>query len=393
VLLPTSAVGWPDARKRVVLAHELAHIRRRDWHVQLLAEFTCALYWFNPLFWMARNRLSCESERACDDVVLSLGVDGGSYASHLLDIARGTKERSKRLAWTPTLAMARASHLEQRFAALLNEGVNRTAVSRQAAFIAFFALLVVALPVAAIGGFESGSTIEVWTTNLPAIVETTSVSSSRPVTAIKQVRAIMSYPDAVRITAPEVLEYTTPPLYSDDARARHIEGIVTVQARVDMQGTARAVRVVRGLGFGLDQNAVVALRQWRFVPGARNGHPVDMDCEIDVEFNLQTEALNALIANDMATRVGPGVTPPRVVRTVDVAKVADRDLIRAHGTVTLDVVLLEDGTPKIVRILHSLDPALDERAVLAFEQWKFSPAMKDRRPVKVRLQAEVSFRG
>jgi len=57
----------------------------------------------------------------------------------------------------------------------------------------------------------------------------------------------------------------------------------------------------------------------------------------------------------------------------------------------LDVVLLEDGRPKIVRILQSLDPELDESAVRQFEQWRFSPAMKNGRPVKVRMNAEVRF--
>jgi TonB family protein len=57
----------------------------------------------------------------------------------------------------------------------------------------------------------------------------------------------------------------------------------------------------------------------------------------------------------------------------------------------LDVVLLEDGTPKIIRILRSLDPERDESAVRAFEQWRFTPAMKDGNPVKVRMNAEVTF--
>ena len=57
----------------------------------------------------------------------------------------------------------------------------------------------------------------------------------------------------------------------------------------------------------------------------------------------------------------------------------------------LDFVLLEDGTPKIVRITRSIDPALDQAAVHTFEQWRFSPALKDGVPVKVRMNAEVTF--
>jgi protein TonB len=148
-------------------------------------------------------------------------------------------------------------------------------------------------------------------------------------------------------------------------------------------------RVARGLGFGLDQNALVALRQWRFRPGTRGGTPVAMDVEVEVEFTMRNETINALIANDMATLVGPGVTPPSAVRAVQLKP----GVTGARGTVILDVVLLEDGTPRIVRILQSLSPAADEAAVRSFEQWRFSPASKEGRPVKVRMNAEVNFRG
>jgi TonB family protein len=99
--------------------------------------------------------------------------------------------------------------------------------------------------------------------------------------------------------------------------------------------------------------------------------------------------VNELIANDMATLVGPGVVPPRVVRTSRLPL----DGVRARGSVILDVVLMQDGSPKIVRILKSLSPDADESAVRHFEQWRFSPATKNGVPVKVRMNAEVRFHG
>ena len=114
-----------------------------------------------------------------------------------------------------------------------------------------------------------------------------------------------------------------------------------------------------------------------------------MDAEIDIEFSLQNEAVNELIANDMATLVGPDVIPPRAVRTSR----APLDAGPARGSVVLDVVLLQDGSPKIVRILQSLTPEADEQAVRHFEQWRFTPAMRNGAPVKVRMNAEVRFHG
>src|SRR5205823_2978508 len=79
VLLPAAATTWSDERLRVVLRHELAHIQRSDWALQMLAEILCALYWFNPLVWLACRRLRHESERACDDRVMGGGMRGSDY--------------------------------------------------------------------------------------------------------------------------------------------------------------------------------------------------------------------------------------------------------------------------------------------------------------------------
>src|SRR5215471_6668171 len=123
VLLPADALDWPADRIRIVLAHELAHVRRGDWLVQLAAEILRSAYWFNPLVWLACRRLRLESERACDDAVLGLGVDGSEYASELVTLARSF--RSARQAFVPAAAIARPSSLERRVRAMLNAQLNR----------------------------------------------------------------------------------------------------------------------------------------------------------------------------------------------------------------------------------------------------------------------------
>ena len=67
VLLPRESSDWSMDRVRVVLTHELAHIRRHDWLIQIGADAVRTVLWFNPLAWMVCRRLRHESERACDD--------------------------------------------------------------------------------------------------------------------------------------------------------------------------------------------------------------------------------------------------------------------------------------------------------------------------------------
>src|SRR4029078_12943853 len=86
VLLPSHAREWSMERRELVLRHELAHLKRGDWPVQLGAEVIRTLFWFNPLFWAVCRELRRESELACDDLVLASGVPAPRYASQLLEL-------------------------------------------------------------------------------------------------------------------------------------------------------------------------------------------------------------------------------------------------------------------------------------------------------------------
>jgi beta-lactamase regulating signal transducer with metallopeptidase domain len=147
ILLPEDALDWPEAHRRIVLRHELAHIARGDSFSQLVAGFVCALYWFHPLVWMSERRLRSECERACDDSVVSLGTPAPEYAAHLLEVAR-----SARAFGAPgflSVAMARPSQLEGRLLAVLNESRRRVALSRGARPAAALFSLLVLIPLAA----------------------------------------------------------------------------------------------------------------------------------------------------------------------------------------------------------------------------------------------------
>jgi beta-lactamase regulating signal transducer with metallopeptidase domain len=119
ILLPDDADDWSADRRRAVLAHELAHVARRDGLVNALGCMAAALYWFHPLAWIALHRLRVESERACDDRVLARGISGTDYAADLLEVARGA--RALRLAGLSAIGMARPTHLEGRLLAVLDE--------------------------------------------------------------------------------------------------------------------------------------------------------------------------------------------------------------------------------------------------------------------------------
>jgi hypothetical protein len=127
VLLPAAAVTWDQERWLAALRHEFAHVVRQDYFVRWIAHVVCALYWVNPLAWLALRRLRAAQEAACDDLVLLAGTPPEDYAALLVDTARTLVPSGA--GWRAAVAMARPSTLEGRVLAIVDDQRNRRPAS------------------------------------------------------------------------------------------------------------------------------------------------------------------------------------------------------------------------------------------------------------------------
>jgi carboxyl-terminal processing protease len=148
VLLPADSEGWPEGRLATALLHELAHVKRWDCLTQLVSRAACALYWFNPLAWLALARVRAEQEQACDDLALGCGLDRVSYAGHLLAILAGRARGGPRAA--VATAMAATSKLGRRLEGILDAGRSRRAPGWRAVGLALAVSSALLLPLAAL---------------------------------------------------------------------------------------------------------------------------------------------------------------------------------------------------------------------------------------------------
>jgi beta-lactamase regulating signal transducer with metallopeptidase domain len=148
IVLPLAADDWNDDRRLTVLLHELAHYRRGDAFSHLVSQFACAVYWFNPLVWIAARRLRAESERACDDMVLQSGTRASDYVNHLIDIVRVAGP-----SWAFSVAqpMARRSEFEGRLLAILEPSIKRHGLTPMTTISVVLSVVLSALPLAAMG--------------------------------------------------------------------------------------------------------------------------------------------------------------------------------------------------------------------------------------------------
>jgi beta-lactamase regulating signal transducer with metallopeptidase domain len=159
VLLPPDSTEWNEERRRFVLVHEMAHVKRFDALTQLFAQIAIALFWFDPLIWLAAHRMRVEREHACDDYVLRDGTKPSLYAGELLEMVQsiGTPSRESAAPAFAALAMARRSEFEGRMLAILDSRQDRHTLSRSSAIAASMLLAMLVFPLAALRPFAAGT--------------------------------------------------------------------------------------------------------------------------------------------------------------------------------------------------------------------------------------------
>jgi len=121
IIFPLAAYGWSEELLQQTISHELGHIQRGDWILQIVARIAISLYWINPLAWLAHRELLIETEKACDDVAVENSGSPLSYAQNLLILANTFNSQSSLVA--PALLGIQSS-LSHRIRHILKQEVN-----------------------------------------------------------------------------------------------------------------------------------------------------------------------------------------------------------------------------------------------------------------------------
>lgn len=155
IVLPSDCDKWPASRRRLVLSHELAHVKRWDTLTETFALFAMVLHWFNPLVWFAVRRMRIERETDCDNAVLRTGAKPSDYAELLMNLAADLNT-STTPAWQLS-TISQSSNVKDRLMDILNQKVNRTRGSRRSAFVTGAIALLLMLPISMSGIWSNAS--------------------------------------------------------------------------------------------------------------------------------------------------------------------------------------------------------------------------------------------
>ena len=371
IILPRNAQGWPDARIRVVLAHELAHIKRGDWLIQMLAEIARAGYWFNPVMWIACRRLRQESEQATDDVVLHAGIDGSEYAVHLLELARAFSHRRP---WLPAPAIARPSSLERRVSAMLNERTNRAPTTRTARLGIVAALSAIALAVAsAQGAFStfSGTVFDPTNAFLPGVTMTLTNAQSGAKHEIRSDRT-------------GHFEFVGLPPGSYSLQAI-LPGFSILTGTLDLTGRDVQRDVTLKIG---------SLEETITVTASRPGASASRAPQTPRRTAPDTFGAMKTCAENMPAAGAMGGNLRQPTKLVDVKPRYPQELADAGtgGVFVFAALIGTDGTVRDLQTTSGTNPDLELAAATAIRQWEFTPTLLNCVAVDVPMKITVTFR-
>jgi len=475
VFLPADTDEWTAERRRMVLLHELAHIRRGDLATHLLARIVLSLYWWNPVAWIAWREFLKERERAADDLVLAAGERASAYAGHLLEVAR-SMQSSAPTAWA-AVAMARRSQLEGRLLAILDSKIRRDSAGRVRAGLAAALAVIVVAPFAAMRaqddrkplpadvdatiraalaqknhqlldqaaeGFEKIRNYEVAQSLLQSALtirgEVSGETSAAYAAGLVKLgdlavirrqpeEALAFYNKAVALgDRPEVvpaLIYLGTIAFRDKRndeaselfdRALHADPngplagralMWVAVARLDLPrlrvetsttpNEAQAEMMFQKALALQDPNSSDAATTMQFYAALLNkqGRTEQAEQMSERARAIRRERSKALTTKSVTPgtyRAGGGIAAPKLLYKVEPQYSEEARAAKYQGTVLLYTEIGPDGLAHNTQVMDSLGLGLDEQAIAAVNLWRFTPGMKDGKPVPVQATIEVNFR-
>ena len=248
-----------DADLEAVLAHEFAHMQRRDFAKNLLYECISLPLAYHPALWLTRSRLAETREMICDDIAANAVSGHTRYAHSLLRLAALLSERPT-IKTLHAIGIFDANILERRVMNLTRKNLPLPAMRK---LLVAFTCSTVALA-----------------TGLSAMA--LRVSFSQP-TAIEMQQ---DKPKRLNVKSDQLTILThTQPVYPQEAKEKRIQGEVLLDAVINTKGEVELLRVKSGPK-ELERSALDAVRTWRYQPYLLNGDPIEVQTTITVIYTL-----------------------------------------------------------------------------------------------------------
>ncbi len=349
VALPAAWRQWSAPKLEAVLAHELAHIARRDFLPAIAAALGRCVFWFNPLAWYAENRVRALAEQACDEAAVGSGCAPADYAQALVEIAGAASRSQRRIGWA-AFAMARKPAVSGRIDRILTLDPRR-------------------------GGLDSRRWLKAAAVMVPLALLAASLA---PAQGGAGVAGVVLDPSGARVPRARVMLFENSRVVANVLTTR--SGEFHVAADPGSYGLA-----VSAPGFSLYSQEQVVV-----TPAGGDNLEIKLRVE-SVEEQVEIGPVD-LASTPKRIRVGGAVQRTRLIRQVAPEYPDQAKAEGVQGTVILDAVIGAEGHLSSLRVRETgTDQRLVAAAIESVKQWQYRPTLLNGNPVEVETVIQVSF--
>jgi TonB family protein len=340
ILLPERFPRLHEDFQRAIAGHELLHVARRDWILNLAEELILAAFWFHPAVAWVVNRIRLSREQTVDAEVVRLINARKPYLCALLEIAGGSPG--------PALGAAPTFLKERQLAQRIELLVKEVTMSKPRLFLSVTAI---------VGFLTLAGVVGVWA--FPLRAPAPAAAGSQP--AEKDITPSSS------AVIPPVKQ--VPPVYPAAAKQAGIQGIVRLRVTINKDGSVQDIVVLSGPP-QLVKPALEAVQYWRYAP--------DKEVRVTVvSINFTLDKSGKAAPAPQASKEAPPLakTAPKLVTRVNPVYPPEAKKAGIQGIVVLRATIEKDGSVSNLLALSG-PPKLVKAALEAVRQWRYEPMEK-----------------
>lgn len=382
-----------DKNLKNILDHEKIHIRQKHSLDLIILEILTVIQWFNPFIWLYKTSLKGIHEYLADEGLLAGGMNKVNYQNLLLSHTVGLQINDLTNNFNQSL-------IKKRFIMMTKTQSKKFARLKMLLVIPMTALLILCFTFNfnqnLIGQSTSETTELIKAESVVDLTQDAKKEQQENIFTVVEVDAEYVGGEKARVAF-----LSKNIKYPEEARKNEIQGRVYVTFVIEKDGSISNIKVVRGIGYGCDEEAVRVIKLMpNWMPGKQRGEPVRVQFNLPLVFKLDSEPIKEekqlhktyFSDVDVMPEFDGGEEARIAFLNENIKYPEEARKNKILGRVYVNFVVEKDGSITGVKVIRGIGGGCDEEAMRVVKLMKYKPGQIDGKPVATEFNLPINFR-
>jgi TonB family protein len=378
IYLPKQTLGCNSNQIQAILAHELAHIKRKDIIFIYLQNFIDIIYFFHPAVWIGNKEINLHREKICDEIAIhTLEENPSGYGKILLNNLEYLFTNKKKAMISSNLFFSKKSILK-RFEYLFNKKEKIMLKLKKSHYFVLLTVFILSIFLACTG-----------------LVDNKNKDSQKSTVADNS--------NHINFDSPPIAEGGFKGIeknlkYPETIKENGIKDYVLVRTYINKNGKVTNYKIKKGINNELNKAAIEAIKEAQYIPAKKDDESIGAWINIPIIFNYPGEKLHSNNDNSQKQKFVAYDNPPKPIggfkeiqNNIKYPQIAREAGI--EGKVIVRAFINKNGYVENCKIENGIpNTGLNDAAIAALKKTKFTPANQKEKPVGVWISIPIFFR-